>query len=106
MAEGTDWAARRKQISRRRSLRARLVGSFGHVREERNVTCLLFSRHLLSMKNFLLLGVFALLAASIAGQSPGPDQSSEVQALMKQVQAQQIQLAENQAKIDAKLAEV
>ena len=58
------------------------------------------------MKKFMLVGLFALLAASISGQSPGPDQSPQVQALMKQVQAQQIQLAENQAKIDAKLAEL
>jgi hypothetical protein len=56
------------------------------------------------MKKFLLLGAFALLAASIAGQSPVPDEPTQVQALVKEVQAQQIQLADNQARIDEKLA--
>ena len=56
------------------------------------------------MKKFILLGAFALVAASMAGQSPVPDENPQVQALMKQVQAQQIQLADNQAKIDEKLA--
>lgn len=56
------------------------------------------------MKKIPLLAAFALLAASIAGQSPGPDEPAQVQTLMKEVQAQQIQLADNQAKIDEKLA--
>jgi len=56
------------------------------------------------MKKFILLGAFALVAASMAGQSPVPDENPQVQALMKQVHAQQIQLADNQAKIDEKLA--
>ena len=56
------------------------------------------------MKKFILLGAFALVAASMAGQSPVPDENPQVQVLMKQVQAQQIQLAYNQAKIDEKLA--
>jgi hypothetical protein len=56
------------------------------------------------MKKFMFLGAFALVAASIAGQSPVPDEPPQTHALMKEVQAQQIQLADNQAKIDAKLA--
>ena len=57
------------------------------------------------MKTITLLGALGLLAASIGAQSPAParDDQRELQALIKQVQAQQLELAENQAKIDAKL---
>ena len=54
-------------------------------------------------KKFMLLCAGVVVAGSIAGQSPVTDESSQMQALMKAVQAQQIQLAENQAKIDVKL---
>jgi len=56
------------------------------------------------MKKFMLLLCFALFAASSGAQSPPkPDEHHRVQALMKEVQAQQIRLADNQAKIDEKL---
>lgn len=55
------------------------------------------------MKTLTLLAVLAVAAAPIAAQSPAPDEAPQVLALIKQVQAQQIQLADNQAKLDAKL---
>jgi outer membrane lipoprotein-sorting protein len=55
------------------------------------------------MKKLMLLGALALLVTSSDAQSPAPDKSQQLQALLKEVQAQQIQLAENQAKIEAKL---
>ena len=55
------------------------------------------------MKKFMLLLSLALFATSIGAQSPAPDEQQRVQALMKEVQAQQIRLADNQAKIDEKL---
>lgn len=58
------------------------------------------------MKNLLLLCICPLLAASLSAQAPAPDQPAEVQALIKAVQTQEIQIAENQAKIDEKLAAV
>jgi hypothetical protein len=73
-------------------------------RKERDLLC--YSATSLFMKKFMFLGAFALAAASVAEQSPVADQSPQVQALMKEVQAQQIQLADNQAKIDAKLADL
>ena len=53
------------------------------------------------MKKLTLLGALALFATSIDAQSPS-DQK-QLETLLKTVQAQQIQIAENQAKIDAKL---
>ena len=58
------------------------------------------------MKKIILLCLLAVLTASLPGQSPSPEQSAQVDALIKQLQAQQTQLAENQAKIDARLAEL
>jgi hypothetical protein len=59
------------------------------------------------MKKLISLACFALVAAPIVGQAPPVSNDLEqVQALMKEVQAQQNQLAENQVKIDAKLAEL
>jgi hypothetical protein len=55
------------------------------------------------MKKLTLLGALALFATSIGAQSPVPADLKQLEALMKEVQAQQIQMAENQAKIDAKL---
>ena len=45
-----------------------------------------------------------LLATSISAQSPAANEQEEVVAMMKEVQAQQLQIADNQAKIDEKLA--
>ena len=55
------------------------------------------------MKKLTLLGALALFASSIAAQSPIPTEQQQLQTLLKEVQAQQIRLAENQAKIDEKL---
>ena len=58
------------------------------------------------MKKLTLLGALALFATSIGAQSPVTDDSKMVEALLKEVQAQQLVIADNQAKIDAKLAAV
>lgn len=55
------------------------------------------------MKKLMLFGALALLATSIGAQSPAPPDQKELEALIKVVQDQQIQMAENQAKIDTKL---
>jgi hypothetical protein len=55
------------------------------------------------MKKLTLLGAFALFATSIAGQSNAPEDAKQVEALIKEIQAQQVVIADNQAKIDAKL---
>lgn len=56
------------------------------------------------MKKLLILASVALFAAATGAQSPATDdQQRQLEAMLKQVQAQQIQIADNQAKIDAKL---
>ena len=55
------------------------------------------------MKKLMLLGALGLFATSIGAQSTVPDDPKRVGALLKEIQAQQIVMAENQAKIDAKL---
>jgi len=55
------------------------------------------------MKKLTLLGALALFATSIGAQSPASNDPRQLEALMKEVQAQQVQIAANQAKIDAKL---
>ncbi len=55
------------------------------------------------MKKFMLLGAFALFATSIGAQSTAPEDPKRVEALIKEIQAQQQVIADNQAKIDAKL---
>ena len=57
------------------------------------------------MKKLTLLGALALIAASIGAQSPAPaaEDQGQVAALVQEVRAQQLQMADNQAKIDAKL---
>ena len=60
------------------------------------------------MKRNLVAVIFSitLMAASaIRGQAPTSDEQ-KLLALVKEVQAQQLQIADNQAKIDAKLAEI
>jgi peptidoglycan hydrolase CwlO-like protein len=58
------------------------------------------------MKNIILIGMLVVLASSIGAQVPAPITSDQqhLDALLQQVQAQQRQIAENQANIDAKLA--
>ena len=55
------------------------------------------------MKKMTLLGLLALFATLAAAQSPLPADQKQLEALMKEVQNQQMQMAANQAKIDAKL---
>ena len=55
------------------------------------------------MKKLTLLGALVLFATSIGAQSPASDDQKRLEALLKEVQAQQIQIADNQSKIDAKL---
>jgi protein-disulfide isomerase len=58
------------------------------------------------MKKLMLLGAIALFATSIFAQSPATDDQKKMEALLKEVQAQQVVIADNQAKIDAKLVTV
>lgn len=55
------------------------------------------------MKKLTFLGALALFATSLGAQSTAPADPKQMDALMKEVQAQQVVIAENQAKIDAKL---
>ena len=57
------------------------------------------------MKKFLILAGVLLFAGVTGAQSPANDeQQRQLEAILKQVQAQQLQIAENQTKIDEKLA--
>jgi hypothetical protein len=60
------------------------------------------------MKKIILIGALAILTGSIGAQSTAPNASDHPQldTLLQQVEAQQRQIAENQANIDAKLAAV
>lgn len=55
------------------------------------------------MKKLMILGALALFATSIGAQSTAPEDPKRVEALIKEIQAQQLVIADNQAKIDAKL---
>jgi hypothetical protein len=54
----------------------------------------------------ILLSLTLLLFSSGGAQTPESRQEEQLLALVKEVQAQQAQIADNQAKIDSKLAEV
>jgi hypothetical protein len=54
----------------------------------------------------ILLGLFLLVASLSVAQTPQPDQEQKLLVLIKDVQTQQAQLSENQAKIEEKLATV
>ena len=56
------------------------------------------------MKKLSLLGALVLLATSIDAQSPATDDQQQLSLLLAEVQAQQSQIAANQAQIDSKLA--
>ena len=56
------------------------------------------------MKKITLLGALIVLAATLAAQSPVADDQKQLEAMLQDVQAQQLEIAENQTKIDAKLA--
>ncbi|MEY2439518.1 MAG: hypothetical protein QOI34_903 [Verrucomicrobiota bacterium] len=53
-----------------------------------------------------ILGLCALLIASGSAQTPSGKEDQKLLALVKDVQTQQAQIAENQTKIESKLAEV
>lgn len=56
-----------------------------------------------------LVAISCLSLASLAplrGAEPAPAQDQQVAAALKELQAQQAQIAENQAKIEAKLAAI
>jgi outer membrane lipoprotein-sorting protein len=57
-------------------------------------------------KTFLLLATALLAISTSVAQTPDPNQEAKLLALIKDVQTQQAQLAENQAKIEEKLAAV
>jgi hypothetical protein len=54
----------------------------------------------------ILLSLTLLLFSSGAAQTPETRPEEQLLALIKEVQSQQAQIADNQAKIDSKLAEV
>ena len=55
------------------------------------------------MKKLMLLGALALFAGTIGAQSPAASADQQLENLLREVQAQQVQIADNQAKIDEKL---
>lgn len=55
------------------------------------------------MKKITLFGALALFVTSVGAQSPAPDDQTQIVGLLKAVQVQQTQIADNQEKIDAKL---
>src|SRR5207253_1264601 len=88
----------------------RAGGNFAFETNRRNTTCYLLGRpahH--RMKRILLAlllpGTMFVMSLS-AGQTPDANQDQKLLALIKEVQTQQAQLAENQTKIEEKLAEV
>jgi hypothetical protein len=57
----------------------------------------------LPMKKLMLLGALALFAGTIGAQSPAASDDQQLETLLREVQAQQVQIADNQIKIDEKL---
>jgi len=59
-------------------------------------------------RNFVaaIFSITLLAASAIQGQAPDASDESKLLVLVKEVQAQQAQIADNQAKIDAKLAQI
>jgi hypothetical protein len=56
------------------------------------------------MKKITLLLALAVLAGSIGAQMPAPNDQRQLELLLKEVQAQQLEIADNQTQIDTKLA--
>jgi hypothetical protein len=93
--EGKPLATRGKQFSSRDVK----IGRQKIVRE-----CeLLSSTKLHVMKQIILLVLILLMTPALA-QTPAQKEEDEFTALIKEVQAQQATIAENQAKIDEKVA--
>jgi len=59
-------------------------------------------------RNFVaaIFSITLLAASAIRGQAPDASDESKLLVLVKEVQTQQAQIADNQAKIDAKLAQI
>jgi hypothetical protein len=59
-------------------------------------------------RNFVaaIFSITLLAASAIRGQAPDASDEPRLLVLVKEVQAQQAQIADNQAKIDAKLAQI
>ncbi|HEX4667170.1 MAG TPA: hypothetical protein VH207_11265 [Chthoniobacterales bacterium] len=55
------------------------------------------------MKKLMLLGALALFAGTIGAQSPAASDDQQLENLLRDVQAQQVLIADNQSKIDEKL---
>ena len=75
----------------------------------RNTTCFYQTAALALMKRIIstaTLAVMALLIASGTAQTPANKDDEQVLTLAKEVHAQQAQIADNQGKIDTKLAEL
>jgi hypothetical protein len=73
----------------------------------RNMTCYLERAAHFPMKTFLSVAfIVVLLAAPMAAQAPDAQNEQRLLALLKEVQIQQAQMAENQGKIEAKLADL
>lgn len=59
------------------------------------------------MKRFLIALVSAVVLYGISGaQTPDANQEQKLLALIKEIQAQQAQMTENQAKIDEKITTI
>jgi hypothetical protein len=58
------------------------------------------------MRRFLIATFVCLVLSSGVAQTPDAQQQEQLLALLKQVQAQQAQIADNQTKIESKIAEV
>ena len=59
------------------------------------------------MKSFLSIALIAVMtAAPMVAQAPPSKDDQELLALIKEVQGQQAQIADNQTKIEVKLAEL
>jgi TolA-binding protein len=58
------------------------------------------------MRRFLVATFVCLVLSSGVAQTPDAQQQEQLLALVKQVQAQQAQIADNQTKIESKIAEV
>jgi hypothetical protein len=54
----------------------------------------------------VIFSITLIAAAAIRGQAPDANDDQKLLALVKEVQAQEAQIADNQAKIDAKLSEI
>jgi len=77
--------------------------------DNRNATCLSETERFFPMKRISFYAAFPLFVflTGLRAQAPAPNpQEQQILSMIKEVQAQQQAIAENQAKIEAKLATV